>query len=1082
MNNLDSSNQNTLFLKLSQDLMCTTGYDGSFKYLNPAWEKLTGYSEKELLSQPFPMILHPDDQEEYKQQVDAFSEKRTSACFQNRCLCKDGSVIYIDWNATLVQNEKKVYWIGKNVTQYKIAETKTIEHNSDLLFLNSLAIPLADINTLDEFSKILLKGIIKHTGALLASFGYYHAEKKELQLLHIEAETGVLSTILKIAGKKVLQTVSPVDDEAYQTIVNNTVTTSKSFTEVSFGVIPEFVDKTIRASTGIDLIFPIAHVIEGELYGTTTLAFKKGQTTPSVKMLKSYAHMISVALRRYNAEKSMERSENKFRQLFENMEQGFALHEIKCNRQGKAVDYITVLVNHKYEEYLNVSYKDIVGKNASDILPGKEFHEWLKIFGEVALTGITKKYSFYSDYNKKYFDGIAYRTEKGKFAVAFSDVSDKNLAEKELIKAKERAEGSDYRLNLAVDSGKLGIWDYDIGNNTLVWNKRMYELYGLSAGKFTNSLQAWESGLHTEDKAATLAELRLALEGRKQFNTTFRVVHPDKTIVHLKADGIVIRDKNEKPVRMIGINRDITESVKQQEDLIQAKEKAEKNEIRFKAISEQAMDGIALTDLDGTYVFVNKSFCEMTGYTQQELLQLKVFDLRAEGSDTNLFEQIIKDRKKGSSARTKLLRSDKSVINVDINGSFLDLGSTQYILGIHRNVTELVNRENELIKAKEKAEENESMLMAALDNSQAGIAIADYPDGKLRYVNNAGLLIRDKSYDEIVKEIDIDKYVSSWQILHFDGTPYKTDEVPLARAVLFGEKSSKEFIVRRDNSEDRYVWANAAPIFNRKEEQIAAIVVFLDITDRKRLELDAIKAKEKAQESDLLKSAFLANMSHEIRTPMNGILGFTELLKEPDLSGEKQREYISIIEKSGDRMLNTINDIIDISKIESGQVELSFSEIDLNDLLDEQYEFFLPEARIKGIQLSLNKLPAQKLSFTSDKEKLNSILTNLIKNAIKYTHSGSIEFGYSIDDTNKQNELKFYVKDTGIGISPKRIEAIFERFVQADIEDKQVYEGSGLGLSIAKAYLEMLGGKIWVESEVGVGSAFYFTIPLDAEK
>jgi len=324
---------------------------------------------------------------------------------------------------------------------------------------------------------------------------------------------------------------------------------------------------------------------------------------------------------------------------------------------------------------------------------------------------------------------------------------------------------------------------------------------------------------------------------------------------------------------------------------------------------------------------------------------------------------------------------------------------------------------------------------------------------------------------------------------------------------------------------------------------------------------ELIKAKEKAEESDRLKSAFLANMSHEIRTPMNGILGFTELLKEPDLTEAQHVRYLNIIEKSGDRMLNTINDIIDFSKIEAGLMEVAISETNVNNQIEDIYTFFKPEAEEKGLRFSFNNsLPENEVTISTDAKKLYAILTNLVKNAIKFTPGGSVEFGYvstnpttqvstgstsqvstgstsqvsagstsqvsagstsqvstgstsqvsaglsaydsqagstseikskvgergwpSEAETSRNAELKFYVKDTGIGIPQSRLNAIFERFVQADISDKRAFQGSGLGLTISKAYVEMLGGKIWVESqeenpETGVSgrTAFYFTIP-----
>ena len=235
-------------------------------------------------------------------------------------------------------------------------------------------------------------------------------------------------------------------------------------------------------------------------------------------------------------------------------------------------------------------------------------------------------------------------------------------------------------------------------------------------------------------------------------------------------------------------------------------------------------------------------------------------------------------------------------------------------------------------------------------------------------------------------------------------------------------------------------------------------------------------SKEKAEESERLKSAFLANISHEIRTPMNGILGFASLLEDPDLTGEKQQQYIQIIEKSGIRMLNIINDIIEISKIESGMMKINIKESDIKEQMEYIYTFFKPEVEAKGMKLIFRStLPAKEAIIQTDREKLFAILTNLVKNAIKYSNEGTIEFGYD-RVTNGDDSLQFYVKDTGTGIPKDRQEAIFERFIQADITDTRTQQGAGLGLAITKAYVDMLGGKIWVESKEGKGSTFYFTL------
>ncbi len=209
---------------------------------------------------------------------------------------------------------------------------------------------------------------------------------------------------------------------------------------------------------------------------------------------------------------------------------------------------------------------------------------------------------------------------------------------------------------------------------------------------------------------------------------------------------------------------------------------------------------------------------------------------------------------------------------------------------------------------------------------------------------------------------------------------------------------------------------------------------------------------------------------------MNGIMGFAQLLKEPFVSGEEQQEYIRIIEKSGARMLNIINDLIDISKVESGQMNVFLSETNINNQIEYIYTFFNPEVEKKGMQLSYkNGLLTKDAIIITDKEKFYAILTNLVKNAIKYSNEGSIEFGYEM----KGKYLEFFVKDTGIGIPADKKEAVFERFIQTAHNLTNKYEGAGLGLAITKAYVELLDGKIWVESELDKGSCFYFTIPID---
>ncbi|WP_346861528.1 ATP-binding protein [uncultured Draconibacterium sp.] len=252
----------------------------------------------------------------------------------------------------------------------------------------------------------------------------------------------------------------------------------------------------------------------------------------------------------------------------------------------------------------------------------------------------------------------------------------------------------------------------------------------------------------------------------------------------------------------------------------------------------------------------------------------------------------------------------------------------------------------------------------------------------------------------------------------------------------------------------------------------------------KKLNAELEIAKQKAEESDRLKMAFLANMSHEIRTPMNGILGFADILKNNILSGEQQKEYIEIIEKSGNRLLDIINDIVDISRIEANIISPNITRVNINEQLDHLYLFFKQEAEEKQLSFLLNKGLAEEFASTyTDSGKLYAILTNLVKNAIKYTKAGIIEFGYTLTNGFGSPELKFYVSDTGIGIPSQEVNSVFDRFTRSKEVEKNALEGTGLGLAISKAYVELLHGKIWVESTKGSGSVFYFTLPyLNAEQ
>jgi len=274
--------------------------------------------------------------------------------------------------------------------------------------------------------------------------------------------------------------------------------------------------------------------------------------------------------------------------------------------------------------------------------------------------------------------------------------------------------------------------------------------------------------------------------------------------------------------------------------------------------------------------------------------------------------------------------------------------------------------------------------------------------------------------------------------------------------------ANTELLYQNDEKEKRAAElsiANTELLFqNREKEKRAA---------------ELIIAKENAEESDKLKTSFLQNMSHEIRTPLNGIIGFSSLLNDEDISKEEIKEFTSMISQSGKRLIEIVNNVLDISKIQTGQIEVKHTSILINSIFSDLFTFFSPIAIAKNIYLSYNNQDDKFRTLFTDEAKLHQILTNLINNAIKFTKSGNIDFGYEI----KENLIQLYVKDTGIGLPKESFERIFDRFIQVEQTMTKNYEGAGLGLAISKGLVELLGGKIWVESELGKGTTFSFTLP-----
>jgi len=545
-----------------------------------------------------------------------------------------------------------------------------------------------------------------------------------------------------------------------------------------------------------------------------------------------------------------------------------------------------------------------------------------------------------------------------------------------------------------------------------------------------------------------------------------------------------------------------------------------KSEKRHNSMISNISDVIGILDVNGVFKYLSPNIEKWFGWKQNDLLEKECWftvhpnDIKRIHID---FTNLLKEDSSTKTVEFKLLCSDGSYRPIELTAS--NLVKDTIINGVLINYRDLTERKKEDFRREQqfvftKALNEIAEVIITHENSEEILQNANRIIGETLQLDRA--LIYDVSFEkkhisalcEWLKAIhpDIEATKGEYPIEMF---LHPLMEILRTQRYLESQDNAVGEYFSKDNSgellhknfkiksliwypfafykDGYYLFTLNQILENRiwtKEEisfiesaarQVSLALMKINLLgDRIRKEEELKTAKEKAEENDRLKSAFLANMSHEIRTPMNGILGFSQLLKEPELSSENQQMYISIIEKSGSRMLNIIDEIVDISKIESGQMDLNYQETNISELLETLYYFLKPEAIKKGIEMSIkNRWHAGEANIKTDKEKLYAIVSNLVKNAIKYTDKGTIEFGVKL----RSSELEFFVKDTGIGIPVGRQLAIFDRFVQSDISDINARQGAGLGLSISKSFVEMLGGKIWVESEEGKGSAFYFTLP-----
>lgn len=472
---------------------------------------------------------------------------------------------------------------------------------------------------------------------------------------------------------------------------------------------------------------------------------------------------------------------------------------------------------------------------------------------------------------------------------------------------------------------------------------------------------------------------------------------------------------------------------------------------------ESMQDMIVVGTPEGRVLYANNAFKKKLGYSLEELDALGILGVHPEDRREEA-EEIFAAMFRGErdSCPLPVQRRDGALIPVDTRVSFGKWDGMDCIFGVIKDLS----AEQEAKQRFERLFRHNPALMAL--SSMQERRFVDVNDAFLRKLGYEQAEVLGKTSSELglFKNVKKQKEVSD-------------------RLAAAGRLIDYEMKVRCKNGTFLDGLFSGDVVISQDKQYF--LTVMIDITERKSAEKKLVAlnqdfqiAKEKAEESDQLKTAFLQNMSHEIRTPLNAINGFSELLGESDLTLEKRKSFVQIIQNSSSQLISIVTDILTISAIETRQERVAVNNVCINTLIIQLLAIFKQQTINRNISLYAKQpLNDKNSEIYTDKTKITQILSNLLSNAIKFTHEGFIEFGYSLKD----NYLEFYVKDTGIGIKPEFHEKIFDRFRQAYASANKMYGGTGLGLSISKGFTEMLGGRIWVESEIDKGSTFYFTVP-----
>jgi|GEM_PF-449332 len=1046
-----------LIVENQNDLVVKVNLNNEFEFVNKAYCELFGKSYQDLIGQSFTPLVHPEDLPKTLESMQDLYNPPYKCSLTQRALTIKGWR-WLEWQDTSIIDSNgqmvSILGVGRDITEEKIL-------NETLEFLGSKSWNLKFDTFFEEFL-YFLNNYFPSDILLVGKIG----ENKTLETIKVIKDNELSSNfILKLSDIH----------------CNDIFNERNCFNEINYckELLSEqiFIENNITTYDGICL-----YDFEGKPIGVILLLSRNRIENKDIlkNVLKASSSRCSAEIQRIQFEKSLEEQAKLYRALVENLP-GFVY---RCkNDMNWTMEFLSPqfeeITGYKLDEVLYnrvIAFNDLIHPDYQDYL----WDKWQK--------SLAKSEVFEDEYIIITKDGqerIVWERGQGVFDENgnliclegfIADVTERKQSEAQLREIQNR-------LQLLNDNMVQGVVFLNQDEQITYANPSAQRILGLRYDQIIGKTPhdpSWRP-IH-EDGSYFPAETHPSLvalhTGKAVHNTIMGVFNPvDNQYKWLNINAIPNLNKNTNEVVDVLVTfEDVTESFNTRKKLEELYQKLQKSEERFRLAMEATSDGIWDWNLVTNEVYFSPNYFKMLGYEEGEFpnnyqtwLDLLHPDDReyAENTENQIINSggltfAVEFRMKTKNNDWRWILSRGKVIEWDANNNPIRQ------IGTHTDITDRKLYEEEIFKTKETYQN-------IFNTVKEAIYIQNF-DGVFLDVNDSAVQMYGYPKSEIIGRTP--EFLSAPGKNNLDNLR-KTYE----KLIQLGGTAQFEFWGRRANGEifPKDVIVSRGKYFG----QDVFIATARDITLQKQLIEELTEAKDRAIESDALKSAFLANMSHEIRTPMNAIIGFTQFLEDDELQPEEKKEYLSIINQKGKDLLQLIDDILDLSKIEAGQLTLFFSNGEISSVLYEVVKTFQSHKKFeeyhydKKVDLRIGKMIPTPLECKTDFYRLNQVLNNLISNAMKFTDEGYVEVGYEL----LGNEIQFYVKDTGIGIHPESISKIFERFRQGDeYYHTRKYGGTGLGLSICKGIVDVLGGNIWVESEFGMGSTFFFTIkynPID---